>query len=756
MDRCVPDVALTTQIPAAVRDSDYRPWCCSDPGTTMSSCRWRPGTLRKAVRRNIPILTWLPKYNLDTFVSDLIAGVTVGLTVMPQGLAYATLAGLEPQVCGVQRLYSAAWGNKVVVPLGATTAAWGNKVVAPLGATTLQIRLGQQRYRAAWGNEAIALLGQQRYIAAFPSLLTKYGLYSAFMGCFVYLILGSCKDITIGPTALMALMTYQQVVGRNPDFAVLLCFLSGCVQLLMSVLHLGVLVDFISIPVTVGFTSATSVIIAVSQLKGLLGLSFTSSGFVDNVKKVYQQIGETRLGDTVLGGVCIVILLLLRKLKDVKLGPKDDKPSERQRVLMKILWLVSTSRNALVVIVCSVLAFTFHTSEKGLPFLLTGNVRSGLPPFGLPPFSTVIGNQSYSFVDMCSELGSSIVLVPIIAVLGNVAIAKAFASGHSVNATQELLTLGLCNILGSFVSSMPVTGSFSRSAVNHASGVKTPLGGLYTGVLILLALSLLTPYFYFIPKASLAAVIICAVIFMIEYEVVQPMWKSSRKDLIPTFATFLLCLMIGVEYGILVGVGINIVFLLYPSARPTIHVERKTTHSGKEYLMVTPGNSLYFPAVDFIRTNVGRVGVKQGSSQLPVIVDCRFILGADFTAAKGIAALIDDFHKRKQPIYFYNPSPEVVSVFKGANLEEFVHIRSEEELDFILQAHVEMLQEGCPDENYSMLPALELKEITTSVANGTGHYSGQRPDTVGSPVDDDYTRTPLLKSSAPRAEIRKI
>ncbi|CAG2055161.1 unnamed protein product [Timema podura] len=646
----------------------------------MSSCRWRPGTLRKVVRRNIPILTWLPKYNLDTFVSDLIAGVTVGLTVMPQGLAYATLAGLEPQ----------------------------------------------------------------------------YGLYSAFMGCFVYLILGSCKDITIGPTALMALMTYQQVVGRNPDFAVLLCFLSGCVQLLMSVLHLGVLVDFISIPVTVGFTSATSVIIAVSQLKGLLGLSFTSSGFVDNVKKVYQQIGETRLGDTVLGGVCIVILLLLRKLKDVKLGPKDDKPSERQRVLMKIFWLVSTSRNALVVIVCSVLAFMFHTSEKGLPFLLTGTVRSGLPPFGLPPFSTVIGNQSYSFMDMCSELGSSIVLVPIIAVLGNVAIAKAFASGHSVNATQELLTLGLCNILGSFASSMPVTGSFSRSAVNHASGVKTPLGGLYTGVLILLALSLLTPYFYFIPKASLAAVIICAVIFMIEYEVVQPMWKSSRKDLIPTFATFLLCLMIGVEYGILVGVGINIVFLLYPSARPAIHVERKMTHSGKEYLMVTPGNSLYFPAVDFIRTNVGRVGVKQGSSQLPVIVDCRFILGADFTAAKGIAALIDDFHKRKQPIYFYNPSPEVVSVFKGANLEEFVHIRSEEELDFILQAHVEMLQEGRPDENYSMLPALELKEITTSVANGAGHYSSQRPDTVESLTDDDYTRTPLLKSSAPRAEIRKI
>lgn len=93
--------------------------------------------------------------------------------------------------------------------------------------------------------------------------------------------------------------------------------------------------------------------------------------------------------------------------------------------------------------------------------------------------------------------------------------------------------------------------------------------------MVLLALSFLTPYFAYIPKASLAAVIICAVIFMIEYEVVKPMWKSSKKDLIPTFATFLLCLAIGVEYGILVGVGINILFLLYPSARPTLDVEKK-------------------------------------------------------------------------------------------------------------------------------------------------------------------------------------
>ncbi|GFG36223.1 hypothetical protein Cfor_11304, partial [Coptotermes formosanus] len=635
--------------------------------------------LQTSLYHCIPILSWMPRYNWDKFICDLIAGVTVGLTVIPQGLAYATLAGLEPQ----------------------------------------------------------------------------YGLYSAFVGCFVYVVFGSCKDITIGPTALMALMTYQQIIGRNVDFAILLCFLTGCAQLLMAVLHLGVLVDFISIPVTVGFTSATSVIIACSQLKGLLGLKFQANGFLDTVNKVWNHIPETRPWDATLGFTCIVVLLLLRKIKDIKLGPKAGKPNQRQRTIMKTLWLISTARNVLVVVVCSFIAYYLHPENEDPPFfILTGTVRSGLPPFGLPPFSTILGNQTYSFADMCSELGSSIILVPIIGVLGNVAIAKAFSTGDSIDATQELLTLGICNLLGSFASSFPVTGSFSRSAVNHASGVMTPFGGFYTGVVILLALGLLTPYFYFIPKASLAAVIICAVIFMIEYEVVKPMWRSSRKDLIPTFVTFLTCLVIAVEYGILIGVGINLLFLLYPSARPTVHVEKSTTHSGVEYLQVTPSNSLYFPAVDFIRTSVGKAAVKQGSSQLPVIVDCRFILGADFTAAKGIAALIEDFNKRKQPIYFYNPHPSVVSVFKGASLEEFVHFRTQDELEFILQSFSNNRQpaKGTDPEERSLL--VEMKEFSPIESPFTGAADDLNRCKPRSTLKDGSA--PLLEKSGPSPDIMKV
>ncbi|XP_066250801.1 sodium-independent sulfate anion transporter-like [Euwallacea similis] len=591
--------------------------------------------------QRIPILHWAQEYNTKKFISDCIAGFTVGLTVMPQALAYATLGGLEPQ----------------------------------------------------------------------------YGLYSAFVGCFIYTIFGSIKDITIGPTALMALMTYQQVLGRNSDYAILLCFLSGIVELIMSVLHLGVLVDFISIPVTVGFTSATSVIIGSSQFGSLLGLKISSNGFFDTMTKVIQNIHLTRLTDLGLGVGCIVTLLLLRKLKDLKLHSKGTKSTKTQQSFNYILWLISTSRNAIVVIVCSAMAYMYESQESGSPFRLTGDVKSGLPEFKVPPFTTVVGNSTKTFPDMLSDLGSSVFLVPIIAVLGNVAIAKAFATGEVIDATQELLTLSFCNIMGSFFSSMPITGSFSRSAVNHASGVQTSMGGVITGIMVLLALGFLTPYFAYIPKASLGAVIVCAVIFMIEYEVVKPMWRSSKKDLLSAFATFIFCLVIGVEYGILVGVAINIMFLLYPSARPGVQVEQCRTSNGKEYILITPGNALYFPAVDFIKTSVAKTGLS--SKNLPVVIDCQFILGADFTAAKGIAALISEFSTRKQPLYFLNPRLEVVSVFRGVLSENFVFFNCKNKLENTIEEESlnmtdeeEMLLHH--DNNASK--SIELKEISV---NGT-------------------------------------
>ncbi|XP_076624180.1 sodium-independent sulfate anion transporter isoform X1 [Colletes latitarsis] len=535
--------------------------------------------LKKLLKSRVPVLKWLPFYTIHDALGDLVAGLTVGLTLIPQAIAYAGLAGLTPQ----------------------------------------------------------------------------YGLYSAFAGSFVYIVFGTCREVNIGPTALISLLTYTYARG-NPEYAVLLCFLSGCVTIIFGILRLGFLVEFVSIPVVSGFTSAASVIIACSQIKSLLGLKIRGESFVEIWKELANNIGQTRIPDLVLSCCCILVLLTLKKLKDLKVS---------NEILKKSIWFLGTGRNALVVILCAVVSYVYE-NHGGAPFILTGHIDAGLPSVGPPSFSRIAGNRTETFVDMCKNLGTGIVVVPLISIIGNIAIAKAFSRGQFLDATQEMLTLGLCNVVGSFFHSMPVTGSFSRSAVNNASGVRTPLGGVYTGILVILALSLLTPYFYYIPRATLSSVIISAVIFMVEVKIIQPIWKCSKRDLIPTFTTFFACLFAGVELGILIGVTIDLAILIYFNARPTIYIEYRNTPTSS-YTLVRPSAGLLFPAVDYLRiyliehlANDHHKLLKTFKNSKVVVLDCKHIDKIDFTAAQGLNMVMRDFKEKNHRLIMLRPSKEIL------------------------------------------------------------------------------------------------
>jgi len=592
---------------------------------------------KKQLYKKVPILDWLPKYDVQTGVSDLIAGITVGLTVIPQGIAYALIAKLPPQ----------------------------------------------------------------------------YGLYSAFMGCFMYVIFGSCKDITVGPTAIMSLLTAQY--APNAAFAILLSFLTGLIVLLLGLLRLGFVIDFISVPVTAGFTSAAAITIASGQVKSLFGLKIVHhendthhEGIAYTWIDIVENFHSVRPYDTVLGLSCIVILLCMRALKNANwLGTSDEEPGsclqnffrkcfgvgKFGRIMSPIVWVISTARNAIIVVICTFLAYGLDPeggetkSNRNGTFILTGKIDGELPPFQPPPFSyngTDLDKDFYDFGGMVGEMGIGVIILPLLAILENVAIAKAFSGGKPVDADQEMIGLGICNFMSSFVSAMPITGSFSRTAVNSASGVKTPMGCLWTGVLVILALGLILPYCAFIPKASLAAVIITAVIFSVEYEVVRPMWRSKKIDLIPAFATFFCCLFWALEWGILVGVGIQILLILYHIARPSVNVDLRRLNGfseGGHFLFVTLDRALIFPSVSYVRHKINKAGVREGESRLPLVLDCSHISNADFTAAEGFKAMITDFRRRNQPIIFYNTSPSVIDTFLGVNIEEFVVVHSLDELN---------------------------------------------------------------------------
>ncbi|XP_037956543.1 sodium-independent sulfate anion transporter-like isoform X1 [Teleopsis dalmanni] len=549
---------------------------------------------KKTLYKRLPILQWLPNYTTTDAIGDLIAGITVGLTVIPQGLAYAGVAGL-------------------------------------------------------------------------PS---EYGLYGSFMGCFVYVLLGTCKDSTIGSTAIASLLVYQIAQGVWQR-AVLLTFITGIIEIFMAIFKLGFLVEFVSGPVSAGFTSAVALIISTSQIKSMLGVKSGGTTFLERWITIIRNIRNIRVPDTLLGISCVLILIVMRSIGRIKMAPKVLK--WYHKLINKSLWFLGVTRNASLVILCTVIVSKLE-KENNHYFRLTGHVPLGLPEFGLPPFSinSVPANVTFedeevkgeTFMEMINSLGYGLIIVPLIALLENIAVCKAFAKGKPIDATQELFAIGVSNIANSLCKGYRANGGLARSAVNNASGVRTPMGNLYIGLVVVVALMYLTEYFYYIPKAVLAAIIISAVIFQLQYHVIVPMWRSKRSDLIPGFVAFIACLVLPLEIGILVAIGVNLLFILYHSARPKVSLETLETNDGLKFLKLTPDRCLIFPSVESVRNLVIKSGIK---TTLPVVIDCTYIYGADFTAAKVISSMIEDFNKRDQKIIFFNLKPSVVQIFEGLN-----------------------------------------------------------------------------------------
>ncbi|XP_050559288.1 sodium-independent sulfate anion transporter-like [Spodoptera frugiperda] len=559
----------------------------------------------EVVKKRLPIISWLPKYRSEYFIQDVIAGITVGLTAIPQGIAYAVIAGLSPE----------------------------------------------------------------------------YGLYASLTSGVIYVIFGSCYNVTVGPTAILAAMTAKYVVDYSADFAILTAFLSGVFMFIMGILNLGFLVEFISMPVISGFTTAAALQIAAAQLKSFFGLSGSSGNyFAESVKNFVFNIGTIQLWETVLSSATIVMLILLKKMGE---GCKRTDGFFKQ-----MRWFISLSRNAVVVVIGMIIAYVIREMFERDTLAVIGDIGSGLPKFGLPPFSTVVGDQTYNFIDMVKVLGVQCVVIPFVAILETIAIAKAFAEGGRIDATQEMIAVGLCNIVGSFGQSMPITGSFTRTALNHVSGVKTPAGGVTKVLLLFVALTYLTSTFYYIPKASLAGLIITAMFSMIDYQMFANLWKNSIKEFMLMLKTLSFCLFYGLEYGIIAGILIEACMLLYNVARPTVEVNVQKGEKG-DLMVVTLSENVSYCAAEHLRQRIMKA-TSLDNTHVPIIVDGANLKKLDYTAAYNLMAIIKDLDKTHQ-ILLLNFDPEIkkLCVYMETRFEsKFVYAASPQELTDIFPKDV--------------------------------------------------------------------
>ncbi|EDW80729.1 uncharacterized protein Dwil_GK11409 [Drosophila willistoni] len=516
-----------------------------------------PSKWKRRVLRHVPMFQWLPAYNMEWGIDDFISGITLGLTIIPESIACALLAGLP----------------------------------------------------------------------------ARYGLCSAFIGPLIYLIFGSIDKVIIGPTSLVALVSVQFTVGRPIEFAFLLTFLSGIVQIIMGTLKMGFIFEFISMPVIKAFSSATAILVIESQLKVLLGIKYLVAGLLSSVKTLSSRIDEANIADLIMGTCAIVFLLLLELLERVS---RNEKRGKLLRICCRYL---STSRNTLIVLIAGIVSFIWLGQTGQVPYSLGKSALSSLPNFTVPSLSIETPERTYSFWEVLKELNIGIIVIPIVGILTNISIGKLTPKGL-VDTNQELLTVGLCNMFGSCVQAMPSSGAFTRYAISTACGLKTPMANLYLGIIVLLALSYLSPYFNYIPEATLAAILICSIFTLLDFKLPLRLWRESKRDFGIWLLCFCVCVLFGVEVGLFVSIIVTALHLLFLWARPEIHVKIQELDD-MQYICVTPGNGIYFPAINYLRERVLKA-CTQADFKITVVIDGHRITGLDYTAAQGISKLSSD------------------------------------------------------------------------------------------------------------------
>lgn len=235
---------------------------------------------------------------------------------------------------------------------------------------------------------------------------------------------------------------------------------------------------------------------------------------------------------------------------------------------------------------------------------------------------------------------------------------------------------------------MPTTGSFTRTAVNNTSGVRTTLGGIVTGSLVLLALGLLTDTFYYIPKAVLAAVIISAMIFMVDVDVAKTLWRTKRLDTLPFAVTIVACLFLGLEFGILIGMASHLLFVLYNTSRPDLQCECIEVGSAgdgvQQVILVTPDQNLYFSAAEYVKSKVLKA-VAAHPDASTVVVHGHYVNYMDATMATNLKSLVDDCCVLNKGVLFWNWQRQPTGVAIRMTAELKLLFKSAPTLDSLLQ-----------------------------------------------------------------------
>ncbi|MEY3635126.1 MAG: sulfate permease family protein, partial [Pseudomonadota bacterium] len=403
----------------------------------------------------------------------------------------------------------------------------------------------------------IMLIPQSLAYAMLAGLPPEIGLYASILPIIAYALFGTSRALAVGPVAVISLMTLTAASAvaapGSAEFmaaTLILALLSGLILIVMGVLRLGFLANLLSHPVVSGFITASGIIIATSQLKSLLGIKASGEALPELVATLIENTKDTNPYTLAIGVIATGFLFWVRKgLKPMLVGfGLAARPAD---LVAKAGPIVAVALSILVVI-------TFDLEAKGVK--VVGDIPQSLPPFTVPLFDA----------ELWQQLAVPALLLSIIGFVESVSVAQTLAAKkrQRIVPDQELIGLGAANVAAAFSGGYPVTGGFARSVVNFDAGAETPAAGAFTAVGILLAALFLTPLLASLPIATLAGTIIVAVLSLVDFKTPRAIWHYSKADFAAMAATIMVTLLIGVEPGVMAGVGLSLALFLWRASRP--------------------------------------------------------------------------------------------------------------------------------------------------------------------------------------------
>ncbi|MFC3616536.1 SulP family inorganic anion transporter [Lutimaribacter marinistellae] len=406
----------------------------------------------------------------------------------------------------------------------------------------------------------IMLIPQSLAYALLAGLPAEVGLYASILPLVAYGSFGTSRSLAVGPVAVVSLMTASALAPLGLDTtteyvaaAGLLALLSGLFLLAMGVLRLGFIANFLSHPVIAGFITASGILIAISQLKHILGVDAHGHALPELIGSIGAKLGQINYPTLIIGVLALAFLFWVRNGMARFLRNRMGMDAGRAATLARV-------GPVFAVIGTTLVAWIANLPGQGVS--VVGEVPTGLPPLGLPTFG----------LDLIQALAGPAVLISIIGYVESVSVAQTLASKRKqrIDPNQELIALGASNISSAVSGGYPVTGGFARSVVNFDAGAETPAAGAFTAVGLLFAAMFLTPLLYFLPKATLAATIIVAVLSLVDFSILTRAWSYSKADFSAVFATIVLTLGFGVEVGVASGVAISLLLFLWKTSRPHV------------------------------------------------------------------------------------------------------------------------------------------------------------------------------------------